>query len=709
MNIGETFLQEKSYSRKNKIIIFLSIVLVKLVIMGIFSSDYQNDMFIPFVKTFIQGHNPYEYYYQNNLLDSFPYFPLMLLIESIGGIPVVLFSVGSIFFRNILFKLPLLIFDILCFYFISKMGIKYKYNTILYFCSPIILYGTYMHSQLDIIPTTFLVIAIYYLINSNRENKGYYLYALFLGLALSTKLHIIAAVPVLLIYVYKKRNLFFSIRIHFLSFFIVICFVGLFWGDGFVNKVLFNKEQSVLFDVFLDYGSTRVVLPVFALVIFYLILFELNYFNKNLLLAALTMLFAVFLICIPPMPAWFIWIVPFVAIYFNSLELDKYQTLWIYFVFNIVYLVYFIFFHQTEFVDIYFLNTSLQFFKVDNSTLKFLVFTGMAACLGLVIMKIYRSGMASNNLYKRKNRSFVIGISGDSGAGKSTLLNGISGLFGSSKDIMYIEGDGDHRWERGNSNWEKYTALNPHANFLYRQAEDIRKLKNGNTVERAEYDHNTGEFTERKRLYPRKYIILSGLHSLYLPQLRKELDLKIFMDTDETLRKLWKYKRDSEERGYSLDEVEKQIAKRMPDAKNYIKPQRKFADFIVKYYCKNVDEDSIKNLTLDSDILKNLELSGKNLSVRFELNIDYDLEVLVREFVDYEIYPNWSIQDDLIVQVMDFDGDEVKDKVIDFDGIASRIIPQYEDIFAYTPNWNQGIDGIVQFMVLLMISHKMKG
>ena len=122
----------------------------------------------------------------------------------------------------------------------------------------------------------------------------------------------------------------------------------------------------------------------------------------------------------------------------------------------------------------------------------------------------------------------MIGIAGDSGAGKTRLLEKIEHLFGTGKDILFLEGDGDHRWERGDENWEQYTALDPQANYLYRQAENIKNLKRGNWVSRSEYDHDTGEFKEQERVDAKKYIVLCGLHSLYLPILRDELDLKIF-------------------------------------------------------------------------------------------------------------------------------------------------------------------------------------
>ena len=65
--------------------LFIAIItLGKLLFMGLFSSDYQNLMFMPFVSHFLLVcSNQYTYYYLNNLEPSFPYPPLMLIIKSI--------------------------------------------------------------------------------------------------------------------------------------------------------------------------------------------------------------------------------------------------------------------------------------------------------------------------------------------------------------------------------------------------------------------------------------------------------------------------------------------------------------------------------------------------------------------------------------------------------------------------------------------------
>lgn len=690
----ENFNKRFYNTKLNRGIIIGLVVLVKMAFMGLFSSDYQDLMFQPFVRTFLSGMNPYEYFYQNSLPSSFPYFPYMLLIESVGGILIRIFSCTSIFWQNFFFKIPLLFFDVLGYVTLRKMGVRFKYATVFYFCSPIIIYATYIHGQLDIIPTSFFLLAVAFLLNwKNKYNLLQY--AIFLGLAIGCKFHIFAAVPILFFYVAKKKDYKTSIMYHLMSLLIVTASCIGFWGPGFINTVIFNKEQNALTLVSLDYGGVSLAIPIVVLMIVYLNAFELNYFNKNLLISMLGLLFTVFLICISPMPAWYIWGIPFYVLYFGFVSEDKYKVMLVYALFNILYLFYFIFLHRTRYVDVSLLGKSLQFLKINNDVLKTYCFAAMVACLGVIIYKIYCYGIASNNLYKRRGKSFVIGIAGDSGAGKSKLLEKIEHLFGTGKDVLFIEGDGDHRWARNDENWEQYTALDPQANFLYRQAQNIRELKRGNHVFRSEYSHETGKFTEQKRIDAKKYIVLCGLHSLYLPILRDELDLKIFMDTDSTLRNYWKIERDTKARGYSKEAILAQIEKRIPDAEKYINPQREYADIIIKYF----------DQTLESCLVENHEVV---LSVRFELDINMDVEHLLQSFEHYGVYPEHDICDDFCHQVIVFDGKELNQD-IDYAVIAETNIPQYEDFFTYYPVWGEGVEGVIQIMLLFLISEKMKG
>ena len=69
---------------------------------------------------------------------------------------------------------------------------------------------------------------------------------------------------------------------------------------------------------------------------------------------------------------------------------------------------------------------------------------------------------------------------------------------------------------------------------------------------------------------------------MYLPQTRKYLDLKIYMDIDEQLRRYWKIQRDMKHRGYSEQKILQQVEERMQDAEKYIYPQRDYADMRIR-------------------------------------------------------------------------------------------------------------------------------
>lgn len=673
-----------------EIVIIVSIV--KFVLMGLFSSDYQNMMFIPFVRCFLEGNNPYTYYFENNLLYSFPYPPLMLWIESIGVWLIEMFQVENIFIINFLFKAPLLICDIVILIYLLKIcGKKRKYILLLYFCSPIIIYSTFMHGQLDIIPTMFLVVSVFYLLQPKGKNTGLFTVALLA--AIMTKFHIIAVVPLVYWYLYKKKgtkSCLFSLAGLFCG---AILIVFPYMGQGFLELVLLNKEQATITNVYFDYQNVKLYLPIFAIMVVYLRVIQLNNMNRTLLMCLIGIIFSIFLITVSPMPGWYVWIVPFVLIYFVEINENRYKVLMQYIIFCFLYLIYFGFLHKTEYVDLYIANISLHFLKYSNELVRNIVFTMLTATLLLMTVSMYQFGIQKNSIYKRNALPFIIGIAGDSGTGKSELLNSMEALLG-EKRILYIEGDGDHRWERGNSNWEQYTHLDPKANYLYRQARDLQVLRSGNAVKRVEYDHDTGKFTTLHRINPKKYIIMCGLHSLYLPQMRKALDLRIYLDTDENLRRFWKIRRDTATRGYSGADIVAQIDKRIPDAQRYIYPQKKFADLIICYF------DSSLHNYYDT----NHEVV---LSVKLTMDIEVNLEDIIEDMMKAGIKVLHQYDEDLMHQSLIIDGNSVLSGYNEFTKLAYSHIEQFADLFSEEIIWRNGIEGIVQFFIVMLICRRM--
>ncbi len=677
--------------------VFILTAVFKLLIMGFFSSDYQNLMFIPFVKCFLEGQrDPYQYYCDNSLLSSFPYPPIMLLVECIGGIFVTLFPSLPIFLHNLLFKLPILLMDLLGFFYLMRiLKSKRKYILMLYFLSPIILYASYMHGQLDIIPTVFLIGALYYLTQSDIPGRGWK-YCIFLTLSLASKFHIVAVLPLLFLYLYKKRGRKKAVILTGVPVLATIAIVLPFWGSGFVNMVLFNKEQSVIGNVYIDYGSAKLLLPVLVLLWVYFQAFRINQINRDLLISMSGLLFSVFLAFVPAMPAWYIWVVPFFTLYLAGLQENRVKMVFVFGIFELLYLLYYGCFHITKFVDLYFLDRDLSWLKIEDAGMKDIVFTLMLSVFLILIISMYQYGVTSNSFYRRRNRPFTIGIAGDSGAGKSRLLKMLDELL-STEHILNVEGDGDHKWERNNKNWEKITHLDPKANFLYRQAEDIQTLRNGNAVKRVDYNHNTGTFTKRKRVVPKPYIVLCGLHSLYLPQMRQVLDMKIYMDTDENLRCFWKENRDQGVRGHAKGEIVQQIEDRKEDAERYIYPQKQYADLVIRYFDRRLEIEK------HNDISHQIELG-----IEFLMNVGINVEPVLDLLQEYGIYCMLTYDDDLLHQRILIEAENLHVRKEIWERVAIQTIPQMEDLTGSNILWEDDINGAVQLMLLVVIGEIMR-
>jgi uridine kinase len=96
-------------------------------------------------------------------------------------------------------------------------------------------------------------------------------------------------------------------------------------------------------------------------------------------------------------------------------------------------------------------------------------------------------------------------------------------------------------------------------------------------------------FTSPHRIEPRDNVILCGLHTLYSENIRGLTDIKIYMDTDPDLTTEWKLRRDVGERGHTRDSVLQKIRERADDFARYIRPQREFADLIIRYHAAGLE------------------------------------------------------------------------------------------------------------------------
>jgi phosphoribulokinase len=182
-----------------------------------------------------------------------------------------------------------------------------------------------------------------------------------------------------------------------------------------------------------------------------------------------------------------------------------------------------------------------------------------------------------------RSRPIILGIVGDSAAGKSTLTRGLMNLLGPER-VTHMCTDDYHKYDRTERARMNITPLNPDCNYLDILALHLERLHYGQVILKPVYDHSNGTLTRPCYLVPREFVIVEGLLGFHSEILRQFYDVKVYLDPPEDLRRTWKIGRDCSKRGYQPEQVLAELAKREGDSRNYIHPQRKHADIVVRFY-----------------------------------------------------------------------------------------------------------------------------
>jgi phosphoribulokinase len=180
-------------------------------------------------------------------------------------------------------------------------------------------------------------------------------------------------------------------------------------------------------------------------------------------------------------------------------------------------------------------------------------------------------------------RPVLLGLAGDSASGKSTLSLGIEYVLGAER-VARLCTDDYHRWDRTERAELAITPLVPEANRMDLMGEQLRALSEGNAVDKPVYDHHTGTFGAPVRFEPPEILIVEGLLPLRSREVREALQVAVYLDPEEELRRRWKLERDVFERGYSPKDVVAEINRREPDAETWVRPQRDLADIVVRFH-----------------------------------------------------------------------------------------------------------------------------
>ena len=674
---------------KNIQLIFFISLMLKLSFITLFEPSIQEIWFIDFIKNSLQhpSIDPWSNYL-SNIGDplGFPYGPIMYLIFL--PLTSIFYFLGIPFgladqFLGIGFRSNLLIFDFISLLVLSKI-LKNKKKEIVFFywLSPLIFYVSYIYGQLDIIPTTIVLLAYYLLYKNNFKISGY-----FFGLAVATKLSFALIIPFPIIYLWQNKRLSSGFKpfIKSLSAILIIFVVTPIISSGYREMVLSTPEKESLlwFNFSLTDNLQIFLLPLTFFILIYS-MWRIKRSNFTLLISMTGLAFLISTLMMPPSPGWYLWALPFLIIYQIKTDINGKLLISVFTILPIL-----IIFPNDAFSKITFLDNILIYnTTIINSISQNLIYTFFISLGVLIAIRLYRETIQNNDYYKLKRKAFTIGIAGGPSSGKNTLTKSIIDLIGNHSFITIKETD-YLKWTGCTKESKNNKILNINSNDLLKLNSDLELILDKDIINRKEINNS---LTKYQNIYALdKDFILVNRYHIFLPDaLNKLFNIKIYLDPEKELNENW-FKNKIE---FNKDYKDPKISNDIKKFFDLYSQQKELSDIIFSFSYINKDTLSyktIKKLPLKLDVYLRDGIYAENLSkalisicgVKLNLNISST---------------NFSAK-------LSIEGDVWAD---DIQLVANRLIPNLDEIIDSEPKWQSNIIGLMQLITLMQIAYVFK-
>ncbi len=182
-------------------------------------------------------------------------------------------------------------------------------------------------------------------------------------------------------------------------------------------------------------------------------------------------------------------------------------------------------------------------------------------------------------------KTIVIGIAGGSASGKTSVAQKLQSAYRETNTVTIIRQD-DYYKDQSHMPFQERLKTNydhPDAFDNELMIRHIDELLNGHEIEKPTYDfvnHTRSAITEIVK--PCDVLLLEGLFVLENEEIRKRLDMKLYIDTDADIRFIRRLKRDVRERGRTIESVCDQYmntVRVMQEA--FVEPSKRKADIII--------------------------------------------------------------------------------------------------------------------------------
>src|SRR5450830_1198886 len=556
-----------------------------------------------------------------------------------------------------------------------------------YWLSPIVMLASYGLGLNDLVPALFLTLSIFCMRRLELRISG-----ILCAAAISAKLSMVVALPFFIIYLYNNKVLRRRMPQFILGFFLCAGILGVpfLCSDAGIHMLFGNPEMAKVYVLAISLGGNASVylLPLTYLVILYLV-WRVQRLNFDLFQATTGMAFLLIVLMTPAAPGWFVWTTPFLALYqamsgrISVILVGAFSALY---VLSTLIVTPFIFSNEAVF-NLGSILRATGPIGVGSVSLLHTIMTAIGVVLAL---RIWREAISRNDFFRLSRKPFVIGIAGDSGAGKDTFSDSIKGLF-SGYSVVKLSGDDYHLWDRQKPMWQVMTHLNPMANDLEAFCNDLVSLTDGKSIQSRHYDHQTGKMSKPHHIRSNDFIIVSGLHALYLPILRECYNLKIYLDIDEELRRYFKLKRDVQQRGHTVERVLNSFEKRESDSERFIRPQSIHAD--LTFSLQPIHPRML--ICLDEKAPLRLKLVVKTRNGFNERSLSRVLVGVCGLHVDN------VAGDDGVSGQMTIEGDT---SAADIEMAAALLCPRMLEFLDIQHSWQDGVLGLMQLITLTHIN-----
>ena len=180
-------------------------------------------------------------------------------------------------------------------------------------------------------------------------------------------------------------------------------------------------------------------------------------------------------------------------------------------------------------------------------------------------------------------KTLTIGIAGGTGSGKTTITKRIIREFGGDVSVIYHDNYYKAHDEMPYAERCKLNYDHPDAFDTELMLHHLRALKAGESVDCPVYDYSIHNRSDKTvEIQPARVLIVEGILIFADPELREEMDIKLFVDTDADVRILRRIVRDVRDRGRSLESVVNQYLSTVkPMHEQFVEPSKRCADVII--------------------------------------------------------------------------------------------------------------------------------